>query len=64
MTEKRKACLCDEILDWASVMFRYYELYEWARQRGMKDEEIQDIFCFEDDEMEEYREEYRNSFRK
>ena len=64
MTEKRKAYLCDEILDWASEMFRYYELYEWCRQRGMKDEEIQDIFCFEDDEMEEYREEYKNSFLK
>ena len=64
MTEKRKAYLCDEILNWASVAFHYYTLYEWARHRGMKDEEIQDIFCFEDDEMEEYREEYKNSFLK
>lgn len=64
MTEKRKARLCDEILEWASYMFKYYELYEWARHRGMTDEEIQDIFCFEDDEMEEYREEYKNSFSK
>ena len=64
MTKERKANLCDEMLGWASEMFRYYELYEWARQRGMTDGEIQDEFCFEDDEMEEYRETYRNSFKK
>lgn len=64
MTKERKASLCDEMLSWASEMFRYYKLYEWARDRGMTGEEIQDEFCFEDDEMEEYKEEYKNSFKK
>lgn len=64
MTNERKIQLCDEMLEWASYMFKYYELYEWARHRGMTDDEIQNEFCFENDEMEEYRETYRKSFIK
>ena len=62
MTEKRKACLCDEILDWASCMFFKNDLYEWARRRGMTDEEIQDEFYFKNDEMETFKEEYKRSY--
>lgn len=60
MTNERKIQLCDEILEWASYMFKN-DLYEWARHRGMTDEEIQDEFCFEDDEMEACKEEYKRS---
>ena len=64
MTEKRKAQFCDEVLDFATELLHGYELYEWVRLRGMTDEEVQEEFHFEDDEMEEYREEYKNSFLK
>lgn len=62
MTEERKAELCDEVLGFASEMWSGYELYEWARNRGMTHEEIEEEFYFDDDELQEYQNQYSEDY--
>lgn len=58
MTTDRQLQLFNKMLDWASEMYDNFELYEWCRNRGMTDEEIIDIFCISEEELEEYRQKY------
>lgn len=59
MTDGRKEELLNEILDWASEMYNGFELYEWARNRGMTEKEMNQTFCcFNDEELNEYRKRY------
>ncbi len=58
MTIERQLQLFNEMLDWASEMYDNFELYEWCRNRGMTEQEIVDIFCIDEKDLEEYRQEY------
>ena len=58
MTIDRQLQLFNEMLDWASEMYDGFELYEWCRNRGMTEQEIVDIFCVDEKELEEYRQQY------
>ena len=63
MTDGRKEELLNEILDWASEMYNGFELYEWARNRGMTEKEINQTFgCFDDEELNEYRKRYNEYY--
>lgn len=64
MTDKRKIEICDEILGFASEMWNGYELYEWARNRGMSHKEIEEEFYFNDDnELKEYQKKYLEEYK-
>ena len=59
MTIERQLQLFNEMLDWASEMYDNFELYEWARNRGMTEEEMDQIFgCFDENQFAEYRAKY------
>lgn len=59
MTIERQLQLFNEMLDWASEMYDGFELYEWARNRGMTEEEMNQVFgCFDENQFAEYRAKY------
>lgn len=58
MNKERKAELFEEVLGWVSEMWNTSGIYEWCRNRGMTEDEIQEEFCFTDEELEEARERY------
>ena len=59
MTIERQLQLFNEMLDWASELYDNFELYEWARNRGMTEEEIDQVFgCFDENQFAEYRAKY------
>lgn len=59
MTIERQLQLFNEMLDWASEMYDNFELYEWCRNRGMTDEEIDQAFCcFDENQFAEYHAKY------
>lgn len=62
MPQERKAQLLDNLLEWASEMWDGYELYEWARNRGMTHEEICEEFCFDDKEADKFWFHYADSY--
>lgn len=59
MTNERKLQLLTDVLYWASENYDGFELYEWARNRGMTEEEIDQVFgCFDENQFAEYRAKY------
>ena len=59
MTIERQLQLFSEMLDWASEMYDNFELYEWCRNRGMTDKEIDQVFgCFDENQFAEYHAKY------
>ena len=59
MTIERQLQLFNEMLDWVSEMYDNFDLYEWCRNRGMTDEEIDQVFgCFDENQFAEYRAQY------
>lgn len=65
MTIDRQIQLFNEMLDWASEMYDGFELYEWCRNRGMTEQEINETFCcFCDSEMTEYRKKYEEYYER
>lgn len=63
MTEERKSELLNEMLGWVSEMYRGYELYEFARNRGMTDNEILSEFYFDNAaDVTEYRKQYNKEY--
>ena len=63
MTIERQLQLFNEMLDWASEMYDNFELYEWCRNRGMTEEEMNQVFgCFDENQLAEYRAKYDKSY--
>ena len=59
MTIERQLQLFYSMLVWASEMYDDFELYEWCRNRGMTDEEIDRVFCcFDENQFAEYHAKY------
>lgn len=62
MEQEKERQLLGEILGWAAEMWDGYDLYVWARNRGMTHEEACEEFYF-DDKLElkkRYEEEYNS----
>lgn len=63
MTQKRKEQLLDELLNWAVENYEEYPLYEWARNVGMSDAEIREVFYnFDDETLQKYHNRYEEDY--
>lgn len=58
MNKERKEELLKEVFDWVSEMWNPNGIYEWCKNIGMTEDEIQEEFCFFDEELKEAKEYY------